>query len=77
MKRLLPLLIAAGLLTGCAEPTVLDPPYGESVRHMIAVQTTDPARDPLGFDGEKAINALDAYRESTGPLDDLGDFGGN
>ncbi|MBK5931125.1 hypothetical protein [Halochromatium salexigens] len=75
MKFLLSLSIAAVLLTGCAEPTVLDPPFGESVRHMIALQTADPSREAPGLDGEKSRKAFDAYREQTGTLDDLGDLG--
>ncbi|MEA3640842.1 MAG: hypothetical protein VBE63_12980 [Lamprobacter sp.] len=76
MKLLLSLLITAGLLAGCAEPTVLDPPFGDSVRHMIALQTTDPTRDAPGLDGEKARRAFETYRQQTGTLEDLGDFGG-
>ncbi len=75
MKFLLSLPIAAVLLAGCAEPTVLDPPFGESVRHMIALQTADPSRDAPGLDGEKARKTFDAYREQTEPLGDLGDLG--
>ena len=77
LKPILVLLIAVGLLAGCAEPTVLDPPFGESVRHMIALQTADPSRDAPGLDGGKAQRAFEVYREHTGPLDDLGDFSGN
>lgn len=63
-------------LAGCAnEPTVLDPPFGDSVRHMIAIQTTEPARDASGLDGEKAIKALETYRESDEPLESLEDLG--
>ena len=86
MKRLLPLLIAAVLLASCAEPTVLDPPFGNSVRHMIALQTTDPSLDAPGLDGQKAINTLEAYRQlnslepyigSTGKMRDESEiFGG-
>jgi hypothetical protein len=71
--RTLLALTAAWLLNGCAyEPTVLDPPFGESVRQMIAVQTSDPSRQALGLDGQKARNAFKAYRERTGPLEEVG-----
>ena len=62
LKRLRSVLIALALLAGCAEPTVLDPPFGESVRHMIAVQTTDPSLDAPGLDGYKAVRGLEIYR---------------
>lgn len=55
------------LLSACVqEPKLRDEPFGQSVRHMILVQTTDPQREPLGLDGEKALNALDAYRSGDG-----------
>ena len=68
MKFLLFLLIATGLIAGCAEPTVLDPPFGESVRHMIAIQTTDPSLDAPGLDGYKAIRGLEIYRGIEGDM---------
>lgn len=59
---------------GCVhEPQLRDEPFGQSVRHMILVQTTDPGREPLGLDGEKALKALEDYRSGDG-LD--GDSGG-
>jgi len=71
------LLAVTGFLIGCArEPTVLDPPFGQSVRQMIAVQTADPSSSSYGLDGTKAINALEAYRAQSGPLEDLGEIGG-
>ncbi|NBC48481.1 MAG: hypothetical protein GVY22_10905 [Gammaproteobacteria bacterium] len=66
-------LTMAVLISGCVnEPTVLDPPFGESVRQMIAVQTSDPSRNASGLDGVKARNAFDAYRQRTGPLEEVG-----
>lgn len=75
MKRLFSLLIIAGLLASCAEPTVLDPPFGESVRHMIAIQTTDPSLDAPGLDGSKALSVFKTYQEGDGGNGD-GDNGG-
>jgi hypothetical protein len=36
--------------------------FGESVRHMISLQTTDPNANASGIDGPKASAALRAYR---------------
>lgn len=61
------LLLSTILLASCVEePRLRDEPFGESVRHMILVQTTDPEREPLGLDGEKALSALQAYRSGSG-----------
>lgn len=70
LKLLFTSLIVSGLLAGCAEPTVLDPPFGESVRHMIAIQTTDPSLDAPGLDGYKALNTLETYRGIEGDSSD-------
>jgi len=54
------------LLAGCASDySVEDPNFGASVRQMIVVQTTDPARNARGLDGYKAGAALKSYREGS------------
>jgi hypothetical protein len=61
--------LACGLvLSGCAtEPDITqDPDFGNSVRHMIALQTADPGSGGTGLDGEKARNTLRTYREHIG-----------
>jgi len=72
--------VAAGLvplLAGCVhEPAVTDPPFGQSVRHMILVQTTDPEREPLGLDGEKALNVLETYRSGGDQVGGIAGLGG-
>ena len=60
-------LLAAGLLAGCAafqEPDNIQ--FGDSVRHMIALQTTDPDPGARGLDGEKAEQTMRAYRGNVG-----------
>ena len=53
----------AFLLASCAsDPTADNIRFGESVRHMITLQTTDPQGEAPGLDGEKAENVLRAYR---------------
>ena len=57
------------LLTACAtDPEPDNIRFGESVRHMIALQTTSPNAGARGLDGEKAEAALRAYREDVGSL---------
>ena len=54
-------------LAACAMDQEWDNPrFGESVRHTIALQTTDPDAGAPGLDGEKAENVLRTYRGSTG-----------
>ncbi|MEA3274172.1 MAG: hypothetical protein U9Q81_02525 [Pseudomonadota bacterium] len=58
------LLFGASLLCGCAtEEGVVQEHFGESVRHMIAMQTTDPGHGAAGLEGEKAEAVMRAYRE--------------
>lgn len=58
-------LACSVVLLGCAtEPDITqDPDFGQSVRHMIALQTADPWTGGTGLDGEKATATLRAYRE--------------
>jgi hypothetical protein len=58
-------LACSTLLLGCAtEPDITqDPDFGQSVRHMIALQTADPWSGGTGLDGEKATATLRVYRE--------------
>ena len=62
------LLPAVALLLGaCAtEPEPDNLVFGESVRHMIALQTADPDAGARGLDGERAEAALRAYRQDVG-----------
>jgi len=61
--------LACGLvLSGCAtEPDITqDPDFGNSVRHMIALQTADPGSGGTGLDGVMARNIMQKYREHVG-----------
>ena len=62
------LLSAVSLLIGaCAtEPELDNLVFGDSVRHMIALQTADPNAGASGLDGERAEAALRAYRQDVG-----------
>ena len=51
------------LLFGCAsndQAAVSN--HGESVRHMIALQTSNPSGGAMGLDGQKAELTLQKYR---------------
>jgi hypothetical protein len=51
------------LLAGCAnEAQVADNDFGNSVRHMIALQTANPGKSAYGLDGQKATLTLERYR---------------
>ena len=53
------------LMTGCAGPDPLKDDFGESVRHMIRVQTDNPGYiSGTGLDGERAERALRVYRNA-------------
>jgi hypothetical protein len=55
------------LIAGCANyPEPDNIRFGESVRHTIALQTTDPSAGAPGLDGEKAEQVLRAYRGYVG-----------
>jgi hypothetical protein len=55
------------LMAGCANhPEPDNIRFGESVRHTIALQTTDPSAGATGLDGEKAEKALREYRGFAG-----------
>lgn len=60
LAALLPLC----LLMGCAtdEPN-RDTRFGQSVRHMLAIQTASPDRNARGLDGQKAALSLQQYRK--------------
>jgi len=61
------LSLSSLLLASCVqEPKFRAEPFGESVRQMSLVQSTDPEREPLGLDGEKALGILQAYRSGSG-----------
>lgn len=53
------------MLTGCAtEPDITDDSdFGQSVRNMIALQTTDTRGTAPGMDAEKASAVLRTYRQ--------------
>lgn len=53
---------ASLLLLGACATEPENTRFGESVRHMIALQTTDPNADASGLDGAKASAALRAYK---------------
>ena len=51
------------LVFGCASNNeVAVSNYGESVRHMIALQTSNPSGGAMGMDGQKAALTLQKYR---------------
>jgi hypothetical protein len=55
-------------LSGCA--TRAEPEFGSSVRHMVQGQKYDPSapRDEVaGFDGQKAVKAVEGYRADKKP----------
>ena len=60
---------AALLLAACAtDPAVDNLRFGESVRHMITLQTADPNSGAPGLDGEKAETVLRTYRGDVAEL---------
>ena len=57
------LALTAFLIASCAtDPTANNIRFGESVRHMITLQTADPQSGATGLDGEKAEEVIRAYR---------------
>ena len=60
-------LVSPLLIGACATDQDWDNPrFGESVRHTIALQTTDPDAGARGLDGEKAELVFRNYRTSVG-----------
>jgi len=60
-------LMSPFLLGACATNQDWDNPrFGESVRHTIALQTTDPNVGARGLDGEKAELVYRNWRTSVG-----------
>ena len=69
MNEVVRLALAAftALAAGCAsddEPQVTN--FGNSVRHMLTLQTASPGTTSSGLDGVKAVAVLDAYRKDQG-----------
>lgn len=61
------------LVAGCAgTPGGERPEFGESVRHMIEVQTYPAWHEAPGLDGDKAAAAMQRYRRD---VSDPGRFG--
>ena len=56
-------LMAMVHLLGCASnDEVAVSNHGEAVRHMIALQTSNPSGGAMGLDGQKAALTLQKYR---------------
>jgi hypothetical protein len=67
--------VTCALLAGCSmhEPTRVDENFGNSVRHMVEVQTYNPqaarapsTEPPTQMDGQKGAAVLDSYRSAVG-----------
>ena len=56
-------MITALLISGCIRnDEVVVSNHGNSVRHMIALQTSNPSGGAMGLDGQKAALTLQKYR---------------
>ncbi|WP_303900867.1 hypothetical protein [Thiohalomonas denitrificans] len=61
--KLIGIAVTSLLVAGCAGPDPLKDDFGESVRHMIRVQTDNPAyQTGSALDGERAERTLRDYR---------------
>lgn len=67
--RLLLLLVASTLITACAPRAGQDlPPHGETVRHMLEVQTWQPGSETAPrMQGNRAAQTMDVYRAAGAP----------
>ncbi len=67
--RLLLLLVASTLIAACAPRAGQDlPAYGETVRHMLEVQTWQPGSETAPrLQGNRAAQTMDAYRAAGAP----------
>jgi hypothetical protein len=64
ISRVLATLLPLLLMMGCAtDDANRDTRFGQSVRHMLAVQTANPDANARGFDGQKAALSLQQYRK--------------
>lgn len=54
------------VLSGCTSNEIADHTFGDSVRHMIAIQTARPRSQEIGMDGTKAALALQKYQKDVG-----------
>lgn len=72
--RVLMLAILSLLVTACAAltPGGERPEFGESVRHMIQVQTYSPGEEVPPLRGDKAAAAMEAYRHDVGSTERFG-----
>ncbi|SCZ60204.1 hypothetical protein [Thiohalomonas denitrificans] len=62
-RKLIGIAVSTLFVAGCAGPDPLKDDFGESVRHMIRVQTDNPAyQNGSGLDGERAERTLRDYR---------------
>ena len=65
VSGLLPIALAAAAATGCQTyPERQD--FGESVRHLRAIQTATPGARTAPQDGERSRAVLEAYRQDVG-----------
>jgi hypothetical protein len=53
LVSLLGICVPVLLLSGCARDNLAAQDYGNSVRHMIALQTSNPGRGTSGLDGRR------------------------
>ncbi|MFC3283392.1 hypothetical protein [Litchfieldella rifensis] len=66
-RQLAVLALGGTLLAGCAAQPGADlPPYGDSVRHMKEQQTYNPGDEVTPLSGDKAAEAMRAYRLPAG-----------
>ena len=71
--RISMLVLTPLLLTACAlTPGGERPEFGESVQHMIQVQTYSPGDEVPPLQGDKAAAAMEAYRIDVGNPDRFG-----
>lgn len=67
--RLLSLLVASTLIAACTPHAGQDlPPHGETVRHMLEVQTWQPGSESSPrLQGGRAAQTMDVYRAAGAP----------
>jgi type IV pilus biogenesis protein CpaD/CtpE len=77
-KTVISVALAAGLaLAGCATgPETVEKDFGNSVRHMMQVQTANPSAPVDGNaldhgDGQRANSVMEAYRKDVGKPEEV------